>query len=172
MVVASAAACLVACAPTSGPEVSAAQRRAIGDTLTRLIASAYDFSKPDVVGRLMSLYPERGPVVSASAGHVTTSRDTLEWQIRQFWEYVGRNMRDPKWTWGERRIEVLSPDAAVMTWTYTIPHRTPAGMPHVIGGAWTALFERRDGRWVIVQEHLSDAPQQMGTQTGAAMGPM
>jgi hypothetical protein len=32
-------------------------------------------------------------------------------------------------------------------------------MPHVIGGAWTAVFQRRGRRWVIVQEHLSDAPQ-------------
>ena len=175
-VVAAAGATALACRPAPGSEVSAAQRRAIADTLTRLIASAYDFSKPDVVQRLMSLYPERGPIVSATAGHITTSRDSLELQIREFWENVGRNMRDPKWTWGERRIDVLSPDAAVMTWTYTIPHRTPQGMPHVIGGAWTALFERRGGRWVIVQEHLSDAPQQMGTQTttptGGAMGPM
>jgi hypothetical protein len=31
-------------------------------------------------------------------------------------------------------------------------------MPHVIGGAWTAVFANRGGRWVIVQEHLSDAP--------------
>jgi hypothetical protein len=32
------------------------------------------------------------------------------------------------------------------------------GAPHVIGGAWTAVFARRDGRWAIVQEHLSDVP--------------
>jgi hypothetical protein len=171
-VVAPLAALLFACAPASRREVSEAQRRAIADTLTRLISSAYDFSKPDAVARLMSLYPTRGPVVSASGGHLTTSRDSLEMQIREFWDNVGRNMRDPKWTWGERRIDVLSPDAAVMTWTYTIPHRTPAGVPHVIGGAWTALFERRDGRWVIVQEHLSDAPQQMGASAAGAMAPM
>jgi hypothetical protein len=31
------------------------------------------------------------------------------------------------------------------------------GMSHVIGGAWTAVFQKRGGRWVIIQEHLSDA---------------
>jgi len=31
-------------------------------------------------------------------------------------------------------------------------------MPHDLAGAWTALFERRNGKWVIVQEHLSDVP--------------
>jgi ketosteroid isomerase-like protein len=51
-----------------------------------------------------------------------------------------------------------SPDAAVVTTTYRVPHLTPAGAPHVLAGAWTAVFARRGGRWVIVQEHLSDVP--------------
>ena len=55
-------------------------------------------------------------------------------------------------------VDVLGPDAAVLTATYTIPHRTPRGDPHVVGGAWTAVFGRRGGRWAIVQEHLSDRP--------------
>ena len=55
-------------------------------------------------------------------------------------------------------IEVLSRDAAAMTSTYRIPHTTPQGETHLLGGAWTAVFARRGGRWVIVQEHLSDAP--------------
>jgi hypothetical protein len=47
----------------------------------------------------------------------------------------------------------------------------------VIAGAWTAAFERRGGRWVIVQEHLSDLPatQTMampGDSAGAAMPAM
>ena len=45
----------------------------------------------------------------------------------------------------------------MLTATYSIEHRTPEGRAHAIGGAWTALFEKRGGKWVIVQ-HLSDAP--------------
>lgn len=55
-------------------------------------------------------------------------------------------------------IDVMSPTAAVMTATYRIPHQQPNGMSHVFGGAWTAAFELRNGRWVIVQEQLSDDP--------------
>jgi ketosteroid isomerase-like protein len=55
-------------------------------------------------------------------------------------------------------VDVLAQDAAVVTATYRVPHLTPRGMPHVIAGAWTAVFQRRAGRWVIVQEHLSDVP--------------
>jgi ketosteroid isomerase-like protein len=152
--------CVASCTRTGSSAVTDAQRRAIADTLRALIVNAYDITKPgDAVSRLMSLYPQRGPVISASGGQVSTSRDSLEAGIRAFWENVGRNMRDPKWTWGPMHVDVLAPDAAVVTTTYRVPHLTPRGMPHVIAGAWTAVFQRRGGRWVIVQEHLSDVPE-------------
>ena len=149
----------VACRPPSRDTPSEARTAAIADTLRRLVASAYDFSKEgDAVGRLMSLYPDSGRVISAASGRITASRDSLEMQIREFWTNVGQNMRDPKWTWEQAYVHVLSSDAAVLTATYRVPHSTPHGTPHVIGGAMTAVFERRNGRWVIVHEHLSDAP--------------
>jgi uncharacterized protein (TIGR02246 family) len=157
--------CLVSCAPADGPALTGGQRDAIADTLRSLIVNAYDLSKPgDAVARLMSLYPPTGTVVSASGGQVSTSRDSLEVGIRAFWDNVGRNMRDPKWTWGAMHVDVLAPDAAVVTTTYRVPHLTPRGEPHVIAGAWTAVFQRRDGRWVIVQEHLSDVPSDVPTE--------
>jgi ketosteroid isomerase-like protein len=153
---------LVSCASADGPTLTGAQRTAIADTLRSLIVTAYDLSKPgDAVTRLMSLYPPTGNVVSASGGQVSTSRDSLEAGIRAFWTNVGQNMRDPRWTWGTMHVDVLAPDAAVVTTTYRVAHLTPRGEPHVIAGAWTAVFQRRGGRWVIVQEHLSDAPAAM-----------
>jgi uncharacterized protein DUF4440 len=147
------------CRAADAARVTEAQRLAITDTLTRLITNAYDFSKRDsVVPRLMSLYPDSGPLVSAGSGRLITSRDSLEAVIRRFWESTGQNMRDPRWEWGEMHVDVLAPDAAVMSATYRVPHLTPAGVPHVIGGAWTAVFVRRNGRWMILQEHLSDLP--------------
>ena len=139
--------------------MTGAQRAAIADTLRSLIGSAYDLTKPgDAVARLMSLYPRTGAVVSASGGQVSTSRDSLQAGIRAFWDNVGRNMRDPKWVWGAMHVDVLAPDAAVVTITYRVAHLTPRGEPHVIAGAWTAVFQRRRAGWVIIQEHLSDAP--------------
>jgi ketosteroid isomerase-like protein len=149
-----------ACQPTSTATLTDARRAAIADSLTTLIHSAYDLKAKDVVGRFMSLYPDTGRVISASGGRVTTTRGALESGIKSFWEYVGRNMQDPKWDWGTPHVDVLSPDAAVVTTTYRIPHRTPAGEPHTVAGAWTAVFARRNGKWVIVQEHLSDVPAQ------------
>ncbi len=146
-------------AAVAGVALSEPRQRAIADTLTGLITSAYDFShRARVVDRLMHLYPDTGPIISASNGEITTSRDSLAAVIRRFWETTGVNMRDPHWEWGDVYVDVLAPDAAVMTATYRIPHHTPTGAPHTIAGAWTAVWVKQGDRWVILQEHLSDLP--------------
>jgi hypothetical protein len=147
----------VGCATQSERELSPAEKSAIADSLKILVVSAYDLSKPDPVASLMSLYPDDS-LISASAGTVVRTRSQLEEQVKTFWNYVGVNMQKPKWEWTSMNFDVLSRDAAAMTSTYRIPHMTPQGTPHLLGGAWTAVFARRGGRWVIVQEHLSDAP--------------
>jgi ketosteroid isomerase-like protein len=141
-------------------DASPAADAALADTLSRRIAAAYDFSRPDVVERLMDLYPAEGPLVSAAAGRVTTSRDALRAEIERFWERVGQNMRQPRFVMERPQLARLGDDAAVLTFAYSIPHHTPEGRPHTLAGAWTAVFARRGGRWVIVQEHLSDVPSQ------------
>jgi uncharacterized protein (TIGR02246 family) len=147
---------LIACAP--GP-VGETERAAIEAELERTMREAYDLSKPNVPERMLSLYALTGRVVSASGGSVMLTRDSIASGIRYFWNNVGANMRDPRWEWDRFYVDVLSPTSAVVTATYRIPHRNPSNEPHVLGGAMTAVFEKRDGRWVIIQEHLSDLPQ-------------
>jgi len=156
---------LFACTPRSAADMSAADKKAIADSLKHLVANTYDLSKPDPVNRLMSLYPVQGRVISASGGVTTTTRPQLQQAILAFWTYVGQNMRRPRWEWTSMTVDVLAPDAAVMTSTYRIPHLTPMGMNHVIGGAWTAVFQKHGGKWVIIQEHLSDVQSNPNIQT-------
>jgi ketosteroid isomerase-like protein len=145
--------------------LSETAQRAIADTLKGLITSAYDFSnRQGVVERIMHLYADSGPVVSASAGRIIADRDTLAAVIRQFWVTTGINMQNPHWEWGDVFVDVLSPDAAAMTATYRIPHYTPTGAPHVVGGAWSSVWIRQPDRWVIIQEHLSDVPVAVPTR--------
>lgn len=146
------------------------EQAAIADTITRLVQEAYDFSDPDVVDRILALYPDTGRVVSASGGRVITRRDSLDAAIKSFWMTVGRNMRDPKTEWGPIQVDVPSTRAAVLTAQYQVPHTTPTGAPHTIGGAMTLVFEKQGSRWVVVQEHLSDLPEPEPDTTAAAPG--
>lgn len=162
-----------ACAgpPDSENPLTAQERAAIGDTIQRRLRAAYDLSQADVVAGLMSVYPSdgAGAVISASGGRVTASRDTLEAGVRSFWETTGKFMKNPRWEWGPMHVEVLSRDAAVLTTTYAVPHLTPDDEPHLIGGAWTSLWKRIGGKWVIVREHLSDMPRAAAERIEATM---
>jgi ketosteroid isomerase-like protein/predicted small lipoprotein YifL len=143
------------------------ERRAIADSLTTLVQGAYDFSKPDAVARLLSLYPDSGRVISAAAGRVTATRAALATEIESFWTRVGRNMQGPRFELGSSYVDVVTRDAVVMTFAYRIPHRTPAGLEHVVSGAWTTYWRRTADGWKIVQEHLSDTPESTAPLTPA-----
>jgi hypothetical protein len=42
----------------------------------------------------------------------------------------------------------------------------------VLGGAWTSVWVNRDGRWMIIQEHLSDFPRAVAERVEATMQPV
>lgn len=147
---------LSACA---GSKLSPSDTVEIRVEVERVLRDAYDLSKPEPLPRMLALYPGAGRVVSANTGRVITSTDSVANGIREFWYYVGVNMRNPKWEWTNIYVDVLSRDAAVVTGTYRIPHLNPSNQPHVLGGAMTMVFRRQHGRWVVIQEHLSDTPQ-------------
>lgn len=145
-------ACHAEAAPDTGNDL------ALADTLKARIEAAYDFSRPGVADRMIALYPSEGRVVSASGGQITPTVDSLRAGIRAFWESTGQNMRNARWVWHQVFVERLGRDAAVLTATWSIPHLAPTGRPHVLEGAWTAVFRRRQDAWVIVAEHLSAPP--------------
>ena len=145
---------LVAACASPVPRVAQSDA-ALADTLKARIAEAYDFSRPGAVERMNGLYPDTGRVISASGGRIVSSADSLKAGIVTFWKNVGQNMRDAKWVWGDVYVDRLGDDAAVLTATWSIPHIAPTGHPHVIQGAWTAVFRRIVGKWMIVVEHLS-----------------
>lgn len=143
---------------SDGSAMSEAQVKEVRTQVEGALVNAYDLSKPGVLERMLSLYPKTGRVVSTSVGRVITSRDSLEGGIRYFNENVVANMQGARWIWDAMFVDVLSPTSAVVTASYHIPHKTPRGQDHVIAGAMTAVFVKRDGQWAIIQEHLSDVP--------------
>lgn len=159
-----AAVVVAACSGSPGNRpVDEATAAAIRTEIETAMRDAYDLSKPNVSERMLALYPKAGRIVSATGGRVLASRDSVEAGIRYFWNNVGLNMHEPRWIWERFYIDVLSPTAAVMTATYRVPHRTPQNEAHMLGGAMTAVLEKRGGKWLIVQEHLSDLPAEVDT---------
>jgi ketosteroid isomerase-like protein len=153
------AAAAVAC--SRGQELTQDQTAQIQREVLATLRDAYDLSKPKPVERMMSLYPTTVRVISANTGRAMTSRDSINAAVEQFWQAVGVNMKQPRFEWVETYVDVLSPTAAVVTATYRIPHLNPNNQPHTLGGAMTVVFQKRDGKWVVIQEHLSDLPQGM-----------
>jgi ketosteroid isomerase-like protein len=147
-----------ACRLEEIPDSLAAERSATADTLEAIVRHAYDFSQPNLVPRLLELYPEPGRLISASAGGIITKPDSIRMGLQAFWDNVGQNMREPATVWDQMYVDILGTRAAVVTGTYRVPHRTPTGAPHEIGGAVTLVFQRQGSRWVVVHEHLSDLP--------------
>lgn len=150
---------LAALAACSVGGLSSTDTAAIRAEVEQAMREAYDLTRPNQLDRMLALYPTTGRVVSANTGRVITSIDSVGNGIREFWHYVGVNMRNPKWEWTNVYVDVLARDAAVATGTYRIPHLNPNNQPHVLGGAMTMVFRRQRGRWVVIQEHLSDMPQ-------------
>jgi hypothetical protein len=160
---------LAGCEPNGSSTGRGFDSDAIGDSLKALVHAAYDLSKPEPVKRFMALYPSTGRVVSATAGRITTDRDSLESSIQSFWTGVGQFMVRPDWRWDAMEVDVLSPDAAVMTARYSVPHYTDRGTPHVIGGVWTSVWTRGIEGWRITHEHLSDMPRALAERIEATM---
>ena len=83
------------------PAVSEAAQKAIADTLTGLIASAYDLSnRQGVVDRIMHLYADSGPVILSVrrphnhlSGYPGAGDPALLGDHRI-------NMQNPHWEWG------------------------------------------------------------------------
>jgi ketosteroid isomerase-like protein len=148
---------LVACVARSD-ELTTSERSTIATEIDARVRDAYDLTKPGAEQRMLALYSDTGRIVSASGGRAIASRDTVTKGIHLFWQYVGANMKQPKWIWTHTYVDVLSRDAAVFTGTYRVPHQTPRGEPHEIAGAMTMVFSRRGPKWGVVQEHLSDVP--------------
>lgn len=170
--IAIAVALLAGCAgrpDSSSARPGAAESTAIADSIRSLVRAAYDLSAPDVPTRMLSIYPSEGSVISATAGRVTNTREMLGSAVQSFWDGVGRFMVRPSWNWESIDVDVLSRDVAVMTAQYTVRHWTYTGAPHVIGGVWTAVWQRRNGRWEVTHEHLSDMPRPTAERIEAEM---
>jgi uncharacterized protein (TIGR02246 family) len=144
---------LVPRAAHPGAYLSEAQRRAVEDTVRKLIDATNRAVALRDVGALMRLYPDTGALSSAYNGRLVTSRDSVEATARAFFQ--DPKISTLKTTTDRVRVDVLAPDAAAFTVIGTLGWSEPTGKTVTLPHAWSGVFVNRGGRWVILQEHDS-----------------
>lgn len=78
-------------------------------------------------------------------------RATFEEMVRQF--MAAHTTLD--WRWTERTVDVLGPDAAVSSGSWTLTQTDTAGGQTDDAGVITFVYERRNDDWTIVHAHES-----------------
>jgi ketosteroid isomerase-like protein len=151
-----ASAAAFACAPPPPPPDSATEKAAVEEVVRSSIAWALTKDK----ALLDSCFSHDGDllILSPSEFEPSLGFDPLERSWREFWgreEYraISFDMRD-------LRIDLSQ--SGDVAWYYAVMDDIgewkgePASW---INTRWTGVLEKRDGRWVIVQQHFSWVPQ-------------
>lgn len=142
---------LGACRPADSDQMTAQREQAIADTLeslTETIDAAWSELEP---GPYIAHYSDDAHVYYQGS-HL--ARKQFEKVVRQemgaHQEY-STTMMDPQ-------VEVLGPDAGVVSFRYEATAVDTAGDSQEVTAAVTAVFERRAGEWKVVQAHESFPP--------------
>src|SRR5690349_20648384 len=127
-------------------EVVSADTRVIEDTLRSIVLHSFqDIEAKNADG---ALRPMSSDVIFVGDGLMITGRDSLlRLTTRAFsqWHAVKAEVKIS-------RVEVLSPDAAIVNWESHVDATDAKGGHTPYGGLVTAVFVRRDGKWQIIQQ--------------------
>lgn len=147
------AACRVAPAPLTD-----AQRAAIADTIKQQANLFFEYDRKLDAEGLMSLMTTEPDLVWGENGMLYPSRDSLAAVARG----VLGNAREVDGAWEELHVLVLGPDAAAASGRFHFRLVKQDGSSMTIEQAtWTGVYQRRNGRWVVVQGNEGYPPPVM-----------
>ena len=127
-------------------EAVAVDSRAIEDTLRSLVTRSFeDISKRNAEGALM---PMADDVVFVGDGMMVTGKDSLLRMTALAFSDWHSVKADVEIT----RVQVLSPEAAVVNWESHVTAIDSKGVETPLGGIVTAVFMKRNGQWRIIQQ--------------------
>jgi len=126
-----------------------AQRSAIADSVRMAHRALFAATQSRNVDSIMSYFT--GEAGFAEAGMLYPSRDSLVNAARNFFG----GTRSVAVTTAEPVIVVLGPNAAALATTFRESVVDTAGHTIDISGAWSAVYRREAGRWMVVQAHES-----------------
>jgi uncharacterized protein (TIGR02246 family) len=142
----------MACQPPAQTGMTDAQRAAVADTVRRqtdAFIAAFNHMDPNEFIAQMAINES-----FAESGRLYPSRDSVSGTVRTF----VAGIRSLEVGWDQVQVTVLAPDAAVVTGTFHENFVDKAGKTTKLHGAWSGVYQRRDGKWGIVQAHESYVP--------------
>ena len=95
-------------------------------------------------------------VYSDPQGKMFDRTGNLE-QLRKEWanttyKAISATTENPK-------VKVMGNTALITAdWTFTSQANSPNGLQHFDRGRYTGVYEKRDGKWMLIAEHFSEAP--------------
>lgn len=137
---------LAAACRTANRETMATDTRLIEDSLRSIVLRTFqDIEAKNADG---ALRPMSEDVIFVGDGLMITGRDSLlRLTTRAFseWHTVKADVKIS-------RVQVLSPDAAIVNWESHVEATDMKGGHTPYGGLVTAVFVRRNGQWQIIQQ--------------------
>jgi hypothetical protein len=152
---------VVACGGANGTKptahgMTAAEKAAVEDTVRKLNAYSMEVQSRRDLKALMRLMPDTG-ALAITDGSMVTDMDSLQAGLEQFWGLPF--LTGLKVHWDIKRIDVVSPDAAVITTSGSTVLDSAGKKQFTMRHLWTGLWQNREGRWVVVQQHASSIPE-------------
>lgn len=141
-------------APARAQEFSARARAAVADTIRiqadRVIAALASKN----IDRLMELFTTESDLTYVDNGRIYPTRDDLARAAGGFFKRIG----SAAGSWESPRVLPLSESAGAFTAIFRPRMVDTAGAPlWTDGKIWTFVYQRRGGKWVIVQAHEVNA---------------
>ena len=131
---------------TAGRETMSVDTRGIEDTLRTIVLKSFqDIEARNADGALRAMATD---VVFVGDGIIVTGRDSLlRMTSRAFsdWKSVKADVKIS-------RVQVLSPEAAIVNWESHVNATDNKGHETPFGGIASAVFMRRSGQWQIIQQ--------------------
>lgn len=141
----------IGCAPADTGQMTAEREAALADTLralTHQVDSAFTALEP---GPYLALYSEDTHFYYDGAHLPRKKFEAIVRKEMAAFESFSTTMMEPQ-------VEVLGPDAGVVSFRYQGEAVDTAGNAQEMTAAVTTVFERRGGEWKVVQAHESFPP--------------
>ena len=137
------------------PQFAAAQHKAVADSVRKqadLFVAAIASRDIDQFVRLFTADPD---FIYVDAGRIYPDRPALRAAGAGFFKRI----KTFSGTWSPAKVIVLGPDGAAFTGQLHVQATDTAGATiWPLGKIWTLIYQRRGGRWQIIQAHEANVP--------------